>query len=211
MKSIYLYVFLFIVFCISILTAKKAIVDGEGMTLERLRKITWQTNINPEDIEFVKTNLNHSRYSKHVQRSAIDIIFIHDISSLKNDLLKIDSSKIFRGCLYNYSKNYLSSTDKVAFLKNLVNRQFDDKKWEKMNISIATFRAKRDGLYKIMLAKQIKYNKINKKYSEHIVKNILEEIENGVSEFDRNGYVKWHWHKKKAKKEKWPIADENGK
>ena len=225
-------------------------LPGEVEVTKRLEKILRQTNINKRDVEFVRTNIYFNSLAYTVRNNVMKVIVSYDLKELLDDIKKVK-------WIDNFPVEYFKAKDRIKFIYKILSKNLPHDDSMKGKGPIFYYQYFRHSIHDIIFSKQIRYNKINKKYSDHIVKEILSKIKEYQYGTD-SGYELWIKHKlemqivynekykkysehiikdilpeaefrkrvgtyyyktykdflahkKKAKSEKWPIADENGK
>ena len=199
-----------IVFCGSFIFGDMGTpVPGEWEAYSNLNEMLWKTNLTKDDVEFVKTSIYYKHNYYNIGRAVHKVIASFDVVEILPILKK--HKKWYKG----FFIDYLESKDKMGFLKKKLSKKMwqdeqRDEGQDKTQITMLEVEYFRNSIHSVLISKQIRYNKINKKYSEHIIKDILSKIKRyqyGISD----AYSSWLYHKKKAKDKNWPIADENGK
>lgn len=150
-------------------------LPGEGSAYSRLNSMFWKTNLSQKDIEFVKTNINFPSpngedFAYSVHRAAYKVILLHDLTTLYEEIKMLNRDFNF---LKRFLLDYLNSDQKIKFItKILKNKIPDDELWQKSIVRCPPVESIRTMIHIIIFLKQIGYNKINQKYSDHLVEKI---------------------------------------
>lgn len=201
--------FLLIIFFVNFLLGYQGPFNKKISEMKtKIDKMIWQTNITKKQIDYIKEAIKDEKILYY--EGFFKLIVSHDLVVLVNDIQLLKNKWEYFKNRRIFLLNYLDSKSKTNFIKNKLKKKLkNDDKWENNSYVKPPREYFRNMLHSILLSKQIRYNRINKKYSEHLIKDILPKIKYKQYGIDKS-YQKWLAHKAKAKKENWKIADENG-